>query len=331
MAINNEKKIVSRPSTIINSALLAKCGLDVDISASGAKAARAALEQSGIDKNNIPTNGGSDIAVCMADAIRASMAAAEGNKKATCLMLGMLADSGEYKKANAPDGKPFASMAAYARVLLPELATSTVLEYQTVGTRIYLPAAQGKFGKASALIMAQNPTNLTPLKAALSSDNQDMVDLTIDALKAASKECNRKSEMSKPVSQATTKAIARVIKSYFEDKDATKAVKGVDVIRAAKGDTPTLQAYFPALARKSKPSGETAQVEKPGAQSVDAKVQEDRVFAQLCAYIPQNPANKEQRVIIDANSLRGMIERTVTGKNELSAETLLRAFVRLLK
>lgn len=188
---------------VITADLWKRAGITLDTSKDAATIARQNLKSSGAAY--IPMGTDSDNLLVIMDGVRTNLDASENARRNACVMLAAIDASREFRKALNANGKPYTSTLALARDLFPTLEKSTVANYIGAGRSVFLPAINGRFGKAGSRVMLeQTPSNAAVLKGVIADDN------TRDAaLKAVQDIIKKQGKLTKRAAQDIVKGLTK--------------------------------------------------------------------------------------------------------------------------
>lgn len=316
---------------VLNEKYLKDAGIEISNAPDAATKARAQLRSANGTKGYIPENPASDTAIKIADYVRQELSAGENAMKHVCIGLASLDLSGEYANAHDKNGKPYTSMLSFAMDLLPNLAKSTVAGYMAVGKNIYVPAIRKRFGASSSILLELPPSTLDSVKANLSND--DLRGATIEAIKAASKNGGN-------VTQRLAKSIAKIVRDASGNKTLSN-LTAANIVKAAKGDTPTLKLVYPEEQEK-KTGGATAN--GGNKEAVDAHNNEEYnavKAAILSCFKPKKSTAKSAKgdkmnvydISMDADSAKNFTEllrRSMVSSDENAARYVCRAIAEIM-
>lgn len=201
-------------------AAIEKAGIIIDKSPDAAAIARENLRKSGAEW--VPATSYSDNVVILSDTIRANLSAADNGIKNACLLLAVIDETQEYQNALNAKGKPYTSTLELARDLFPHLKRSTVSNYITDGRSVYLPAARGLYGKASAALLAQSPSNATIFAGYVSDKDKRKATKALNAIQAAYDSGNGK------ITAKVARDLAKELKAMDDPETANGAVSNSD-------------------------------------------------------------------------------------------------------
>lgn len=169
-----------------------------------AMVARQALKDSGA--HYIPAGTSADMALVVANVAQEAYSAAENSRKNAAVALAWLAETKEYSKAISANGKPYGSITAFARDVMPGLEKSTVDNLVASGRKLYLPAIMGKWSKAqNAAVLALKPSQAAQLKSCFG--DKSTAEETKQAVEAIAKTMREKGTLSKKDASDIVKAV----------------------------------------------------------------------------------------------------------------------------
>lgn len=306
----------------LNPEFLKLAGIEIGTDKNAAAQARANLLMANGNKGYIPQNANSDMAVKIADFIRAEIGAGESAMRHVSIALASLDMSEEYRNANDKNGHPYTSMLSFAMDVLPDLAKSTVAGYVSVGRNIYLPALKNRFGASSRLLAELPPTTLDALKSNLGND--ELSGDTVAALQVAAKQGH--------VTQKLAKAIAKITRDA-KANNTLSSLTATQIVKAAKGDAEALKKVYPNKPTTSKPSGATANGGNNASSDAHNNEAYNAVKATLSKYIAPVKTGNTISITLDKNtneSLSGFLKRALLDKDENSARHAIRALMEIL-
>ncbi len=332
MSTNNANKPANALKTItLDAAYLAKAGIEISTAANSANDARAALASHNGGKGYIPKNPSADTVVKIMNYVREELEAGENANRNVCVALASIKMARGYEQANDANGKPYTSMLAFAMDVLPNLSKSSVASFLNVGETIYVPAIQGKFGKASDTFFDLPPSTLDAVKANLA--NADTRDDTITVIKTAAK--------SGKVTQKLAKNIAKVVR----DRNAMKNkpdMSPAELLKAAKQDTNALAKIY-GNESTSKPAGATKNGGNAESKVKGNNDEYNAVKANLMTYIkptrktakgPDGQEMKMTNISMDAATVEGFcgaLRKIMLSSDDNAARYACRAIAEILE
>lgn len=197
-------------------------GIALPTSPDAALVARQALKESGA--HYIPAGTSADMALVVANVAQEAFAASENSRKNAAIALAWLAETGEYAKAIAANGKPYSSITAFARDVMPGLEKSTVDNLVASGRKLYVPALMGRWTKAqNAAILALKPTQAAQLKSCFG--DKATKEETAAAVDAIAKAVREKGTVSKRDAAEIVKTVRNPSAESASGKTDTRARK----------------------------------------------------------------------------------------------------------
>ncbi len=332
MSTNNTNKpaTVSKPFAL-SAEYLAKAGIEISTAENAAADARAALMAHNGGKGYIPQNAAADTVIKVMNYAREELEAGENANRNVCVALASVKMARAYEQANDANGKPYTSMLAFAMDVLPNLSKSSVASFLNVGETIYVPAIQGKFGKASNTFFALPPSTLDAVKANLANENTRAD--TIEVIKAAAK--------SGKVTQKLAKNIAKVVR----DRNAMvnkPAMSPIELLKAAKEDTSALAKIY-GTESASKPGGATKNGGNATSKATGNNDEYNAVKALLLTYIKpahstaKTPDGKEMKMtnismdVATVESFCGALRKIMLSSDDNAARYACRAIAEILE
>lgn len=307
---------------VLNPDYLKKAGIEISNAKDAAAKARASLTIANNGKGYIPQNAGSDMAVQIVDYVRQELNAGESAMKHVCVALASLDMAKEYENAYDANGKPYTSMLSFAMDILPNLAKSTVAGYMAVGKNIYVPAIRKRFGAASETLLSLPPSTLDAIKANLSRD--DTRANTIEAIKAAARQGT--------VTQRLAKGIAKTVRDAVENQTIGN-LTATQVVKAAKGDAPSLKIVYPDKPQESRTGGATANGGNKEARNSHNTDAYNAVKARLMEYLKPVMDHENRMIVLSPSqteSLSGFLKRAVLSDDINDARMALRAIFEIV-
>lgn len=307
---------------VLNPDYLKRAGIEISNAKDAAAKARAALTVANNGKGYIPQNDGSDMAVQIVDYIRQELSAGDSAMRHVCVGLASLDMSREYANAHDANGKPYTSMLGFAMDLLPNLAKSTVAGYISVGRNIYVPAIRKRFGAASETLLALPPTTLDAVKANLG--NESYRANTIEAIRTAARQGN--------VTQRLAKGIAKVVRDAV-DNDTIGDLTATQVVKAAKGDAPSLKLVYPDATTDRRTGGATTNGGNAVAKSAANSEAYNAVKARLNEYVTMTEINGNRGMTYSQSQLdglTGMLKRSLASNDNNDARLVVRALLEII-
>lgn len=304
---------------VVDANTLNRVGIELDTRKDAATIARNAFaDANGANNGYIPSNPESDTLVLLMDNVRKNMLAQETGRRNVCITLALIDESKEYQKGVDANGKHYTSLLSLARDMFPQWAKTTITDYMAVGRKIYLPAARGRFGAGSKIMLNQAPSNIAALKSVIADDTTTA--LAIDSIRTASK-----ANGGKPISQAMAKAISRNIRDA-KDANTLNTVTPSDIIKAAKGDAKALSKIKPDKPETAR--GNVNQTDKQAAIDKAAETEKYNVaYTKTLSYMARGN-DDSQKIVVDKDSYRGMLEKALVSGD---AAIAIRALINALK
>lgn len=154
----------------VDSAWIKKAGLNISLTHDAAEQARANLKAMGAEYTDSSTD--ADKCLILMDEAQAAVDRADTSLKDAAVILATIDKGQLYRNVRNPMGKPYTSTLALAKDMWPRKAESTVAQILGNGRDVYLPALEGKFGKAGPMLLNQSPGVAAVLKASLKDDSK---------------------------------------------------------------------------------------------------------------------------------------------------------------